>query len=631
MIFPKNLKYNLFNQLILVIIGFAFYANSFGNEFTNWDDGMCYAPRVLSIKYIFELFIKSSGTYQPFRELSYAIDYTLWGKNPFGYHLQNLFWYLLTGQIIYLFLDVLFYKNMNNRKIWLLVASLFFLLHPIHVEAVTWLSGRKFVLMGFFFFLSFYLFIIFLNTLSGYRVIYYLSSFTSFLIALFSQPIAVVFPVCLLFYDLLFFKNLEFKKFIRERWKVHLLYWLPNLFIISYFAFKAGTAYPSYPVGSFYLTFLLMLKVFYLYIMKIIIPFNLCARYAFPTPTSILNSDIFLSMIFIIIFTCCAILSFLKNKKLILFSILWFLIGLIPTSNLIPISTLMADRYIYISSFAFCILIIAFGKKFKNKSILLIAFSCIIILGILTLSRNKVWTNSESLWVDTIAKYPTDLAYLNLGHHYQEQNHPKKAEIFYKKALDMNPDHEGAHFNLGNTYFSLKNWERAKKAFEWVIKNSSHTTRKYESLINLGVIYKRDNDFQKSLKFYNLAIKLKSDSPEAYNNIGNIYYKQNALDLAEKYYLKSIELDQEFAIAYYSLGNLYYKKNNKTRALIEFKKMIELSPNHADSYKNIGLICFELNDIPGALKHLNKSLELNPNQPNEKDIKALILKLKTKK
>ncbi|MDY6861354.1 MAG: hypothetical protein SV062_00015, partial [Thermodesulfobacteriota bacterium] len=399
MAISKSLKNNLLNQLILVIIGFAFYVNSFGNEFTNWDDSMCYAPRVLSLSYVFSQLVPS-GTYQPFRELSYAVDYTLWSKNPFGYHLQNIFWYLLTGQIIYLFLGLLFYKKNQNKKPWLLAASLFFLLHPIHVEAVTWLAGRKFVLMGFFFFLSFYLFIAFLRTSSRYKVIYYLFSIGTFLIALFSQPIAVVFPVCLLCYDLLFRESPELKKFVHQRWKIHLPFWLPNLFIIFYFAFKAGTAFPSYPVGSFYLTILLMLKVFSLYIIKILMPFNLCARYAFPSPTSLLNPSVFLSIIFVIIVIFCAIVSFKKDKKLILFSILWFFICFLPTSNVIPISTQMADRYIYISSFSFCILIVASGTIFKNRYSLFITFFCIIILGILTLNRNRVWRNSGTLWAD---------------------------------------------------------------------------------------------------------------------------------------------------------------------------------------------------------------------------------------
>ncbi|MDY6862340.1 MAG: tetratricopeptide repeat protein, partial [Thermodesulfobacteriota bacterium] len=232
---------------------------------------------------------------------------------------------------------------------------------------------------------------------------------------------------------------------------------------------------------------------------------------------------------------------------------------------------------------------------------------------------------------DAVAKYPTDLAYLNLGSFYQEQNRPEEAEVFYKKVIGMKPDHEGAHFNLGNIYFSVKDWEKAKKEFLWVIKNSDNDTQKYESLINLGVIYKGNNDIEKSLEFYNLAKELRPDSPEVYNNIGNIYYKQDRLDLALKYYVKSIEIDPDFAIAHYSLGNLYYRKNDKIMALTEFKKMIELSPDHANSYKNAGVIYFELNNNPKALEYLKKSLALAPDQTGKEDIKVLIEKLKNER
>ena len=99
---PFNLTGFCFLIAVLIAI---LYFNSLGNQFTNWDDGMIYqnpSIRDLSwqgIKKIFRL--EHGNTYQPIRMLSYAIDYKIWKFNPVGYHITNIFFYILTCIMVY--------------------------------------------------------------------------------------------------------------------------------------------------------------------------------------------------------------------------------------------------------------------------------------------------------------------------------------------------------------------------------------------------------------------------------------------------------------------------------------------------------------------------------------------------
>ena len=78
--------------------------------------------------------------------ISYAIDYNFWGLNPIGYHIVNILLHTLNAILIYIIA-----KQLIENKIIALLSSLFFAVHPVHVESVTWLSGRKDVLsMSFF-------------------------------------------------------------------------------------------------------------------------------------------------------------------------------------------------------------------------------------------------------------------------------------------------------------------------------------------------------------------------------------------------------------------------------------------------------------------------------------------------
>lgn len=97
--------------LILVAITFILYANSFGNQLI-WDNYF----EIINNKYVqdfdvVKFFTKNyfagsgemEGFYRPIALLSFAVDYKIWGLNPFGFHLTNIILFILTAVIIYLF------------------------------------------------------------------------------------------------------------------------------------------------------------------------------------------------------------------------------------------------------------------------------------------------------------------------------------------------------------------------------------------------------------------------------------------------------------------------------------------------------------------------------------------------
>ncbi len=145
---------------IILLVGIIYFS-SLGNQFTNWDDGMIYQNstiRDLTWRGVKTLFTYTKGnTYQPLRMLSYALDYRFWKLNPLGYHITNVFFYILTCIMVFLTLRLLSMhltreKEEGSHFRVALFGSLLFAAHPVHVEAVTWLAARKEVLQGFFFF-----------------------------------------------------------------------------------------------------------------------------------------------------------------------------------------------------------------------------------------------------------------------------------------------------------------------------------------------------------------------------------------------------------------------------------------------------------------------------------------------
>jgi hypothetical protein len=90
---------------LVAVVAVGLYVNTLGNDFTNWDDGMIYSNyriRSLDGDALQKIFTYWRGsTYQPVRELSYAIDFYFWRLNPLGYHIKHLF-YVLTCLMVFL-------------------------------------------------------------------------------------------------------------------------------------------------------------------------------------------------------------------------------------------------------------------------------------------------------------------------------------------------------------------------------------------------------------------------------------------------------------------------------------------------------------------------------------------------
>src|SRR3989338_10995530 len=130
------------------MIGIAVYANSLQNDFV-WDDEYLItnnthvkSPSLTNVVQLFKDNLGKYGEdknnfYRPLQELSYMIDYAVWGLNAAGFHLVNLLLHILTAFLLFLIID-----EASRNKIAAVVASSFFFVHPLNVEAVAYIAGR---------------------------------------------------------------------------------------------------------------------------------------------------------------------------------------------------------------------------------------------------------------------------------------------------------------------------------------------------------------------------------------------------------------------------------------------------------------------------------------------------------
>ena len=582
---------------ILVLVGILYF-NSLGNQFTNWDDGMIYQnPSIRNlnwdgIKKIFTL--EKGNTFQPIRMLSYAIDYHFWKLNPLGYHLTNILFYILTCVMVYLALLRLSIHlrggaSIGSHERVALFGALLFAAHPVHVEAVTWMVGRKEVLQGFFFFLAFYSYLKGRGEEGSKKIIYLSIVLGSFLLAVLSKPSAVVFPAVIILYEITLAKEKYFS-FIKKHWvflSATLLVSGIFTFIMMKVMFEAGgiKQYRGSDIGS---NILLCLYVFLQNIKLLIFTINYSAAYSFVVsmPVFCLKNVILILITFSLF--VISVLS-LRRTKVIFFSFFFFFITLLPYLNIIPISTLKADRYVFIASFSYIFMLgIVFDrlyvyqhKKFSEGFFKLLSVAVFLFLlagySFMTIHQNRIWENSYTLWSDAVEKHPaSSTANALMGVVYMEIAMDREAVKYLERAVEILPYDYQSRNNLGIVYGRLDEPEKALEEFATAIQlRPDDDTIK----INLSVFYQRQKEYKKAEEVLKYLQSRNPKNANLYFRLGLVYKDAGQYEAAVSEFLKSVELAPDIINPYIELGNTYATgMKDLEKAKYYYSKGIEMAP-----------------------------------------------------
>jgi tetratricopeptide (TPR) repeat protein len=137
------------------------------------------------------------------------------------------------------------------------------------------------------------------------------------------------------------------------------------------------------------------------------------------------------------------------------------LIGLLPVLQIIPLNTLISDRYLYfpmlgvsaLTGLGSVIVLELTGARFAVVSRTLVA-GVLLTLAVLTFLRTEVWRDSLTLWQDAVVKAPeSSRAWGNLGASYQRLEMQQEAFDAFQRGLELYPDNEQILYNLGMMYY----------------------------------------------------------------------------------------------------------------------------------------------------------------------------------
>jgi len=427
--------------LLVIILCVGVYLSILDNAFVSDDvQGILENPQIGNLSLTLKKF--------DLNVLLKDLVFLAFGKSPLAYHVVNLVLHILATILVYFFVLILTEDYRLSS-----FATLLFALHPIHTEAVTWISGRGYVLYSVFFLLSF-IFYHFSQPLPA-LIFYTLSLFSS----AWALPLLIVFP--------LYGWYLRGKKFDWGFYLALLAVAGLNLFLVYRVGGITSRALRGASVGGTrdYTITMPHSLTQYLYLVSWPIKLSFYRENDLLTSTYILFSRVIASIFIFIL----PLFFFLRKMKLALFFLLFFLASISLSLSPIKVGWYVAERYLYLGSISFCVLLafllLEVGEKLSRPHLALILLLPILLLYFArTFIRNDDWQSRESLWTVTVRDSPrSPRAHNNLGDVYGRKGDWKKAVVEFQTALKLKPNYAAPYHNLGIAYLNLGDFEIAKK------------------------------------------------------------------------------------------------------------------------------------------------------------------------
>lgn len=387
---------------------------------------------------------------RPLLKASYTLNWTA-GSDVTGFHLFNVGIHVLNSLLVYC-LAQLFYRDIAGQTETLshqaaLFSALVFALHPVHTEAVSYISGRSVSLAATFYLASLLAYIIGRDHLT-WRLV----SAGLFLLALAVKEMAVTLPLALLLWEAAQPARASVRTIVQRQW----FYWLfvvlallamllhPVYVDLLGFSLQQRSLSDNLPASVQGITYLLG---------KLVFPVQLNIDPAIPLLP--LMHPLLIGKVVLIGILLLTALLLLRRAPWLSFGILWFFLQLAPTQSLIPRLDIANERQLYLASVGPILLITLLGIKLSQRhprlpGRLAALFICC-LLAVVTYIRNLDYRTETSLWEATARTSPHKArVFNNLGYAYQLEGNTRQARQAYLRALDMEPDNKKAAINLAS-------------------------------------------------------------------------------------------------------------------------------------------------------------------------------------
>jgi len=603
-------RWKIIACLFLVVATLTVYGDLRNHHFINFDDDHYVTDNppiqggLTLTGLVWAFTTLHAGLWIPLTWLSFMVDSQLFGLHPGGFLLTNLLFHIANALLLFLWL----LRTTRALGRSFLVAALF-ALHPLHVESVAWVTERKDVLSTFFWLLSMWAYIWYVES-PGIRR--YLLILVCFSLGLMAKPMMVTLPFVLLLLDYwplgrwpqkspVSAKNSRAQK-PRSGVPLGRLIWekIPLLALVV--IFSVVTIYAQKEQGALaQLAYIPLpsrlanaLVTYVTYMVRMIYPSGLAVFYphsrdAFPL-WQVLGASLTL------VFISLLIIRQTSRHPYLLVGWLWYLGTLVPVIGLVQAGEqALADRFTYVPLIGLFIMVAYgmadLGARWRAPRFLLPVGAGVVLSALMICTWVQVgyWRDSASLFAHTLQVTRNNaLAHNSLGIALLAQGKVDQAINHCEEALRLQPNYPKAHYNLGNALFSR-------------------------------------GEVNQALAHYEEALQLQPNYAKAHNSLGFALLSQGKVDQAVAHFEKALSIEPNSPMVHNNLGLALLSQGKADQAVAHFEKALSIRPNSPEVHNNLGLILLSQNKEDQAILHFQEAIRLNPNYPQAFDGLARLL------
>lgn len=588
--FQNSPRKNIY--LLFFFLVFLFYGNSLRNKYALDDNfvtvtnapergmekaykpdnelvaqGIKGIPKIWKSRYAHDG--EGSFDYRPLVTTTYAIEYSIFGQNPFISHLLNLLLYFLCVCVVYKTILALF-SAQSYKESLAFICAFIFLIHPLHTEAVDNIKSRD-ELLSFIF--SMLALIYSFRTFDKFNAKDLLLTALFLLLGMFSKRTSIL-AFIVIPMSLYFFRSVNAKKILISLGALLVVYALfgitkksvlSEVEVRNFYHFE-NAMYVDHPslIGKV----LIALKTLGIYIKLLIFPFPMRFYYGEKVFDLSAGFDVFSAVALAFVGLCTW--YYLKTKnKYFLYAVLLFLGSIAPFLNFFtPVAGVLGDRLAFNASFGFCLLasiaLLPYFEKisFRKPSFALFTSKPMVYLSVTGVICLIYVIGRNSNWYDRMTLFQHDIVYMEES----SKGNSLLANEYYEKMNRSKSEGE-ARINAEN---ALKHYKLAIKA----------DSSMFSACNNAGVVlFSFYKDYPEAVRYFRLATEAKPGYAQAFENLGNSYRMMTKTDSAMIFYNKAIESNPKQYASYDDIAMMYGDAKDYKHAAEAYDRALKVFPN----------------------------------------------------
>ncbi|MBI2457564.1 MAG: tetratricopeptide repeat protein [candidate division NC10 bacterium] len=539
----------------------------------------------------------SGNLYRPGLLVSMAVDFALWGERAAGFHLTNL---LLHGLMVWLVYRLV--RAVTTREELAAVTALLFAVHPTHVEAVAWISGRTDLWVSVFMLAATWLYHTSLRSWGWRRAGWYAGAMGAMSAGLFFKEAAVLLPAVFLLLEGL---GPRVNAAHAGPWRQALLRSLPFWAIaVGHLAFLSRPL-QTYNPGLLSPELLLArlpgsLETLARYVGLMLFPVTMRPFYALPRPASFLAPWPLAGAALLLVLLALGIFWW-RRFPAAAFGLGWFLITVAPYLDLFAFSPRtmgLADRYLYGPSvgalLVAALLLDRMGDHLASRSGLLRSHllgastaALVLIFAGLTAWYMPVWRDNVSLYSRMVRDFPqAPEPHLNLGTTYLDLGEVDRGIAELEAAVRLRPDWIRPQISLALATVGARSPAAGFRLFDRI---AGAAAGEHEYYVMRGRAHLTVREPEAAAEILSAGLQRFPASLDLHLLLARAREAQGDAAGAVQAYRRVLAMDPRLASAHEGLGRALAREGNYAAAAQAFTQALELRPDRLSLLRLLAL------------------------------------------